>query len=514
MLNRLRWVLSGYWARFVALAGAGIILNVALATVDPLITKTLVDEGLMKADFRVFTGLALIVLAFGVFVRVGMWVYELLAQRLRNDITESLSVRMLRHFYGIEFAETLTSESGYFLSFIYDEPAKIAQGVVATWIGLSVQCFTFCAAMAVSLHLAWQLTVALSVVVPLLYYLAGRFRPHISRASKAEHEHEARLRDTVASAVAAYTTVRVFGLHDAAASTIRRRLRSFLSVLYARVRTSKSYQMMSSICLSMAEAIVLLAAGYGVVTSHLTIGGLFGFMSAFWKLIGAANAIIGQVPELSKLDAYAQRLQDFAARARLAELPDYEHITVDGATAGYQGREVLKDFNLRIGPNEKVLIVGPNGSGKSTLAYLVTGMLAPMRGAVQSPRLRRISALLTPFHFLPGTLKDNVDYEHLNEDTRRLFWALVDDFGLRDKVDDEPNLAYSEGQKKKAQVVMTLLKDADIYIFDEPLANVDSASKGKIVTRQVERAAGRTLIAIVHGDEELYGRFERVVRLE
>lgn len=61
---------------------------------------------------------------------------------------------------------------------------------------------------------------------------------------------------------------------------------------------------------------------------------------------------------------------------------------------------------------------------------------------------------------------------------------------------------------------MTLLKEADLYIFDEPLANVDVESKRTIVERQLERSGGKTLVTILHGDEQYHPPFDRVVLLE
>jgi ATP-binding cassette subfamily B protein len=515
VLKRLGYVLSEHRGRFFAVLAVSVTIGAVTTVVDPMVTKLLVDRGLMERDFRAFVTFSLVVVLFGVFVRLGQWGLELLAQRLKNRITESLSLRMLGSFYRVGYARFKEADSGYFLSRVYDEPAKVSQGAVATWIGVIVQAMTLATAVGVALYLSWKITLILGLIVPLLYYLASRFGPAISRVSKTENEGEARLREVLGAAIGAYTTVRIFALQEAVRHRVRERTRGFLDVLYSRVRTSKSYQTASNICLSLAEAAVLLAAGWGVVTGTLTIGGLFGFLTVFWKLIGAANGIIALLPELARLDGFIQRLVEFEQSAPVEEDPgDFDRIEIEGVTAGYNGREVFRDLTLTIGGRERVLIVGPNGSGKTTLAYLMTRFLKPSRGVVRAPRLERVSALLTPFRFVPGSLKDNVDYERLSEEKKGQFWSLVDEFGLREAVDQEASLSLSEGQKKKAQIVMTLLKDADVYIFDEPLANVDAESKEKILRRQLARASGRTLIAIMHGDEQLHSHFERVVPLQ
>lgn len=98
---------------------------------------------------------------------------------------------------------------------------------------------------------------------------------------------------------------------------------------------------------------------------------------------------------------------------------------------------------------ERVLLAGPNGSGKSTLAYLMTGLLEPERGVVRAPALARISAMLTPFHFVPGSLRDNVDFDRLSAAQKARFRDLAGELGLAGKVDQEAS-ELSAGEKKKA----------------------------------------------------------------
>lgn len=513
-MRKFVYALSEHRLQFLGVMMFGIALNAVFAVADPLITRLLIDEGLINRNFRLFALFAVTVVLFGVFVRIGFWAYDLLSQKLKNRITETLTLRMLKSYFNTTYRDVAEDSSGYFLSRIYDEPSKVALGIVGTLIALFISIVTFLGSFAVSLYLAWRITLILSVVVPLLYYLSRRFSPRITEASRSENEEEARLREVLGKAVESYQTVRIFNLYDSVQGRVLNQVKVFLGFLYSRVKASKNFQTLSGICLSLAEAAVLIAAGYEVVGGNLTIGGLFGFMSAFWKLIGAANGIIALVPELSKLKGYIERLREFESRAKPDEEGDNQCIELDNVSVRYNGTDILKGFTLKIGDNEKVLIVGPNGSGKTTLAYVMTRFLKPYQGTAKTPTLNRVSALLAPFHFAPGTLKDNVNYDSLSEEKKQLFGDLVDQFGLRDKLDCEVSSDLSEGEKKKSQIVMTLLKDADVYIFDEPLANIDAESKDEIIRRKFEHTKGKTVISIMHGDEKFHSLFERIVRLK
>jgi len=84
---------------------------------------------------------------------------------------------------------------------------------------------------------------------------------------------------------------------------------------------------------------------------------------------------------------------------------------------------------------------------------------------------------------------------------------------LESRVECDASSELSEGEKKKCQIVMTLLKDADIYVFDEPLANIDVESRDVVMRAKFEHTQGKTMISIMHGDEKYRDLFDRVIAL-
>jgi ABC-type bacteriocin/lantibiotic exporter with double-glycine peptidase domain len=513
-MKKLLYALSGNKPRFAAVLFFGVILNALSTAADPLIMKLLIDEGLTKRNFELFAVFAAAAVVFAIGLRAILLVYELVSQRLRNNISESLTLRMLRSYFDLPYAEVAKSDNGYFTSRIYDEPVKVARSIVSTGIGLLISVITFIVAFSISLYLTWRITVILSLAVPALYYFASRFSPKIKAASERENEEEARFREVLGKSIDSYKTVKIFNLYPSVYGRVLERLHSYLAVFYGRVQTTQIYQALSGVWLSIAEVLVLVAAGWEVVSGNLSIGGLFAFMSTFWKVVNAANGIVSQVPELVALSGWAGRLSEFEAMARPAAETDAPHIELDNVSFGYNGKSVLQTVNLEIGSHERILIVGPNGSGKTTLGHLMTGFLDPSEGVVRRPRLERISAMLSPFFFAPGSLKDNVQYDQLSDEKKQTFWQLVKSLGLESRVTADASSELSEGEKKKCQIVMTLLKDAEIYLFDEPLANIDIDSRESVVEAQLGHTRGKTLISIMHGDEKYHGLFDRVISLK
>ena len=135
-MKKLLYVLSDHKSQFICVLLIGLAFNAAFAVIDPLVMKLLIDQGLVKGDLKLFGLFAALVVLFGVAMRAALMAYELFAQKLKNGLVETTTLKMLTSYYGLSYAEITRSESGYFISRIYDEPSKVGQGLVTTLIGL------------------------------------------------------------------------------------------------------------------------------------------------------------------------------------------------------------------------------------------------------------------------------------------------------------------------------------------------------------------------------------------
>ena len=72
----------------------------------------------------------------------------------------------------------------------------------------------------------------------------------------------------------------------------------------------------------------------------------------------------------------------------------------------------------------------------------------------------------------------------------------------------------SAGQQQKLALSLALSQEADLYIIDEPLANLDPESRDTAIDVILERTQTKNLILVMHGSEEYHKRLDRVIRME
>jgi ATP-binding cassette subfamily B protein len=72
----------------------------------------------------------------------------------------------------------------------------------------------------------------------------------------------------------------------------------------------------------------------------------------------------------------------------------------------------------------------------------------------------------------------------------------------------------SAGQQQKLALSLALSREADLYVIDEPLANLDPESRDIAMRLILERTKGKTLVLVMHGSEQYHKLFDRVIKIE
>lgn len=184
-----------------------------------------------------------------------------------------------------------------------------------------------------------------------------------------------------------------------------------------------------------------------------------------------------------------------------------------------QSSNVLNHINLSIEKGEHVAIVGPSGSGKSSLLQLMLGLYQSNHGSVMlnqqevtkirdEDKYKAINALLQSQQLFDGTVRDNLFSEKTTQEMR----AVLDSLGLAYlDLDREITLTadtLSGGEKQRLALARLFLKQAPIWILDEPTTALDVYHTDVIMENFQKQA--ETLIIATH-DIRLLSQFDKIV---
>lgn len=194
-------------------------------------------------------------------------------------------------------------------------------------------------------------------------------------------------------------------------------------------------------------------------------------------------------------------------------------ISFEDLSFSFQQKEpVIKEFDLRIEPGQKIALVGESGCGKSTLAYLFLGFYKPSRGVIKIDGKnisefslesihRNIGVVQQDVLIFDGTIRENIMIGNETATEEEMLAACraagVYDFVMELEDGFETVLGtrgrqLSGGQKQRISIARVYLKNPAILIFDEATSSLDNETEALIHDAWASVLKNRTAIIITH----------------
>jgi putative ATP-binding cassette transporter len=278
-----------------------------------------------------------------------------------------------------------------------------------------------------------------------------------------------------------------------------------------------------------------LAVGYGILALLYIRGPLQSIISDSDAFSNASIAL-QRVHDLGltlsgEIERPDQQLRREARGANMLPIsPNWKSLTLSDVAFRYDGGHPEDDFalgpiDIALQPREIVFISGGNGSGKTTLLKVLTGLYTPAQGSIRfddvpvtekNVRLYRskFAVVFSDYCLFEGVA--DINFEELSYEAARIAkrfrfkpWMLTP----RDTSDGSAQL--SAGERRRAALLMALLDDRPILVFDEWAADQDPQYKEMFYKEIVPslRDKGKLVIVLSH-DERYFHLGDRVLWLE
>lgn len=298
-----------------------------------------------------------------------------------------------------------------------------------------------------------------------------------------------------------FELIKNFAVEGKIVSRFRRLNGDMSEKLLDDLRLGAAAQLITTLMSYLSYFIVLACSAWLVLRGEFSAGDFFVAIGMIDQLSYPIISLAGIVRQLSAIRPACREMERF-----IGEPPGWEaggsapglrrEIRFRGVCFGYEGRgTVLDGFDLTLKKGGRYLLKGPSGCGKTTAVNLLLGYYDPDAGeitvdgvplrAAGSPYARatvvRQEAVL--FH---DTLRNNltmyrdIPEERLLDALRGVGLGRFADADALDRLVEEGGANFSGGEKKRVCLARALLRDTDVLILDEPLANLDEGTAGRI----------------------------------
>jgi len=188
--------------------------------------------------------------------------------------------------------------------------------------------------------------------------------------------------------------------------------------------------------------------------------------------------------------------------------------------------KVLKQLNLEIAEGEFLVLLGSSGCGKSTLLNCIAGLLDVSDGQIfikgenvtwAEPSERGIGMVFQSYALYPQmTVRGNLSFGLKNakvpkaEITKRVVRA-AEILQIEPLLDRKPG-ALSGGQRQRVAIGRALVRDVDVFLFDEPLSNLDAKLRTdlRVELKRLHKQLQNTMIYVTHDQVEAMTLADRI----
>ena len=192
-------------------------------------------------------------------------------------------------------------------------------------------------------------------------------------------------------------------------------------------------------------------------------------------------------------------------------------ITFDDVSLTFGRQELFKNISLELRGGQVIGITGANGAGKSTFLKLAGKIIKPDSGAVDFPDDKKIAAVSPEMKIYDGlTAEENLkffaDLRGKDLSTEKIL-ALGERVGLDFETFGKTRAEnFSTGMRQRLKFAILLSVDADIWLLDEPTANLDDAGREKFFA-EIQAAKSDKIILLATNDKLEEKICDEIIRL-
>ena len=187
----------------------------------------------------------------------------------------------------------------------------------------------------------------------------------------------------------------------------------------------------------------------------------------------------------------------------------------------------VENFDLQIKDKEFIVFVGPSGCGKSTTLRMIAGLEDITEGELYidetlvndiAPKDRDIAMVFQNYALYPHmTVYDNMAFglklrKYSKEDIDKRVQEAAEILGLKEFLDRKP-ADLSGGQRQRVAMGRAIVRDAKVFLMDEPLSNLDAKLRVSMRAEiaKIHRRIGATTIYVTHDQTEAMTLADRIV---
>ena len=489
------------------------------------------EEG-MSSSFWVFVvGMFMFILALGLSTMMFLRFASILELKFYKGLTKETFAKVQNQ----PFSFFDRSSVGWLMARISSDTSRL--GEIISWglIDIIYAIFKLVFIFVVMGTINFKLSLIMLIIIPIVTVFASLFNNLIIKLSRKQRRINSEITSSLNEGISGAKTSKTLVLEEKNIKEFSSTVNKYKNVTVKIAWTQSAFYQI----IAFSSALALAFMGYFGGMSALDSSILFLFLSYSTSFFDPVLIIARLTNELKHAQVAAERvfnLNDIVPEIQdspevIEKYGDYVNfkkenwedlhgdIEFEHVTFAYKkGKEVLKDFNLKVKQGQSIALVGETGAGKSTIVNLISRFYEPTSGIIKIDgkdyKQRSVAwlhsylgyVLQTP-HLFSGTIKENIRYGNLNASDEQVYEAAriahAEEFILKlengyDSQVGEGGNRLSLGQKQLISFARAIIANPKILILDEATSSIDTQTEYVIQNAIKSILKGRTSFVVAH----------------
>jgi len=507
--------------------------TVALTLYVPILIGRTIDciIGPGNVDFEAVTKLLFKIAFTAGITAILQWLMNQINNKITYHVVRDIRKKAFRKIEILPLSYIDAHPHGEIVSRIISDVDQFADGLLMGFSQLFTGIVTIAATFIFMLTINVKITFIVVILTPLSLFVADFIAKRTYSMFKLQSETRGEQTSLIDEMIGNIKIVQAFSYQEEAMKRfdeINERLQkhSLRAVFYSSLTNPCTRFINSLVYASVALVGGLIVVG-GDTGSAMTVGGLSIFLSYANQYAKPFNEISGVITELQNALACAGRV--FELIEEQPQIPDSpDAIKLENASGNVAlehvafsyvpERPLIRDFNLKVKPGQRVAIVGPTGCGKTTVINLLMRFYDVNSGSikVEGIDIRDITRkslranygmVLQDTWLKSGTIRENITMGKPDATDEEIIAAAkashAHSFIKRlpegyDTIIGEDGGSLSQGQKQLLSITRVMLCLPPMLILDEATSSIDTRTEIKIQEAFARLMQGRTSFIVAH----------------
>jgi len=511
-----------------------VLLNELKAITDRYIFKIIIDKGTAFAAGTLLVGdfSKLLLMIGGIYIGIVFfnsflnWIKIHLLNRLDGSTIYDLKQKYFGHILGLDYNFHTTHKTGSLISRLNRAAGSMERmndSIIFNFGPLILELIISIIALVYLDKLtALIISVTMVIFISFSYLMQRRSEKSNILLNKTEDKEKGNVADFFTN----IDSIRHYGKEDYIQNRFKglsTKTRKIQLINWDYYRTISAGQ---SLILASGTLILFYFSIVAFLNNQITLGTLAFIYTTYLGLIGPMFGFVNGIRDFSRSMADFQELFEYGKlQNEIKDKPRAEKLNIQkgeiefrDVSFNYGKREIFKDFNLKINPNEKVALVGHSGSGKTTLVKLFYRLYDVNSGGIyidgkdirdfnQESMRSELSIVPQECILFDDTIFNNIKFSKPEASRKEVINAIrfaqldkiIKNFPKKENtIVGERGVKLSGGEKQRVSIARAILADKKVLVLDEATSSLDSETEYEIQKDLKKLLEGRTSIIIAH----------------